>query len=78
MYCLFHLCWHCFCGCCFSQFLACSPMSSFLPMVHLALTTAILHRVAQFAGFQWTQWCFRFAARGATKNGGGGSSFLFI
>ena len=44
--CLFHLFWNSFCGCCFPQFLALSPMSSFFPMVYLALTTAILHRVA--------------------------------
>ena len=29
-----------------SQFFACSSMSSFFPMVHLALTTAVLDRVA--------------------------------
>ena len=79
IYCgLFHLCWCSFCSGCFPQFLACSSMPSFFPMVYLALTTAILHRVAQFAGFQWAQRCFGFAACGAAENGGGGSSFEFI
>ena len=77
-YCLFNLVWHCFCGGCFPQFLAFFPMFSFFPMLHLAIATAILHRVAQFAGFQWAQRCFGFAASGAAKNGGGGSSFFFV
>ena len=44
-YVLFHLCWYCFCGGgCFPHCSAFSSMTSFLPMVHLALTAAILHR----------------------------------
>jgi len=47
--------------------LALSSMSSLFPMGYLALTTAILHRVAQFEGMQWPQRCSRFAASGTTR-----------
>ena len=46
--CSFNLFWFFFCGGggSFPQFLACPSMPSFFPMVYLALTTAILRRVA--------------------------------
>ena len=73
------------CSCCCRVFLFvfflksfAFPLVSCSPMIHLAVTVAVICRVALTACIQWTSDCFECAACRTTGKGGCCFSFFFV